>query len=163
MESFPRASFRRRFGSYIYDVLIVLAVFMLAGYIGIGIMIYLDHLGVIAIVRKGFEINWNATPVVYNAVFHLWNISWVSFFFVYFWSKKGQTIGMRAWRLQVQNQDGTLMSKTTAIKRLFLTLLGLGNLAVIVDRKNKLSLQDRFTNTEVVLLSLDKNKANLEK
>ena len=68
---------------------------------------------------------------------------------------------MRAWRLRVQNLDGSLLSKTTAIKRLLPTLLGLGTLLVIFDRKNKLSLQDRITNTEVVLLSLEANRGRL--
>ncbi len=161
-ETFPRAGFRRRFGSYIYDALMVLAIFMVAGYLGIGILIYLDHLNVIAIVRAEFEIDWHQTNTLYYYAYHAWNLAWVSFFFIYFWSKKGQTIGMRAWRLKVQNQDGSLMSKTTAIKRLLFTLFGLGNLAVIVDRKNKLSLQDRLTNTEVVVLTMAASRARLQ-
>ncbi len=162
MESFPRAGFRRRFGSYIYDALMVLAVFMMAGYLGIGILIYLDYLSVINIVRIDFAIDWQQTSSIYYVAFHGWNLIWVSYFFVYFWSKKGQTIGMRAWRLKVQNLDGSLISKTTAVKRLLFTLAGLGNLTVIFDRKNKLSLQDRFSATEVVVISLAANKANLE-
>ncbi|MDG2394652.1 MAG: RDD family protein [Thalassotalea sp.] len=160
--NFPRAGFRRRLGSYIYDALIALAVFMMVGYIGIGIMIYLDHLGIINIVRNSFEIDWHKTPIFYQILFHSWNLVWVSYFFIYFWSKKGQTIGMRAWRLKVQNTDGSLISVKTAIKRLLFTLLGLGNLLVIFDRKNKLSLQDRLTNTEVVVFSLAANIENLE-
>jgi len=160
--NFPRAGFRRRLGSYIYDALIALAVFMMVGYIGIGIMIYLDHLGIINIVRNSFEIDWHKTPIFYQILFHSWNLVWVSYFFIYFWSKKGQTIGMRAWRLKVQNTDGSLISAKTAIKRLLFTLLGLGNLLVIFDRKNKLSLQDRLTNTEVVVFSLAANIENLE-
>ena len=88
-------------------------------------------------------------------------MAWVVFFFVYFWTKNGQTLGMRAWRLRVQNLDGSLLSKTTAIKRLVPTLLGLGNILVIFDRKNKLSLQDRLTKTEVVVLSLEANRGRL--
>ena len=68
---------------------------------------------------------------------------------------------MKAWRLRLQNQDGSRISKKTGLKRLIPTLFGLGNLTVIFDRKNKLSLQDRFTNTEVVVLTLDANKGRL--
>lgn len=68
---------------------------------------------------------------------------------------------MRAWRLKVQNQDGSLITKKTATKRLLPTLLGLGNLIVIFDRKNKLSLQDRLTDTEVVVLSMEANRGRL--
>lgn len=91
----------------------------------------------------------------------LWKLSWVGFFFVYFWAKSGQTLGMKAWRLRLQNQDGTRITKTTGLKRLLPTLFGLGNLTVIFDRKNKLSLQDRVTDTEVVVLSLAVNKGRL--
>jgi uncharacterized RDD family membrane protein YckC len=91
----------------------------------------------------------------------LWKLVWVSFFFVYFWEKSGQTLGMKAWRLRLQNQDGTRINIMTGIKRLLPTLLGLGTLLVLFDRKNKLSLQDRLTNTEVVFLSLEANKGRL--
>ena len=68
---------------------------------------------------------------------------------------------MKAWRLRVQNLDGSLLTKTTAIKRLVPTLLGLGSLIVLLDRRNKLSLQDRLTDTEVVVLSLEANRGRL--
>lgn len=157
--TYPRASFRRRFGSYIYDTLIVLAVFMTASFVGLGILIALDSFALINLVRVEFAIDWQQTPIIYNILLQAWNVFWVAYFFIYFWAKSGQTVGMRAWRLKVQNLDGSNISKWTGVKRLCFTLLGLGNLAVIVDRKNKLSLQDRLTNTEVVLLSLEENRA----
>ena len=91
----------------------------------------------------------------------IWKLAWVAFFFIWFWSRSGQTLGMKAWRLRVQNQDGTRISKVIALKRIVPTLFGLGNLAVIIDRKNRLSLQDRVTDTEVVVLSLAVNKGRL--
>ncbi len=159
--SFPRAGFRRRFGSWIYDSLIIIAIFMLSGYVCVALFVALDFMEVISIARSGFGIDWNATHPGYKVAFNTWCILWVCGFFIYFWSKKGQTLGMRAWRLRVQNLDGSLLTKTTAVKRLLPTLLGLGSLLVIVDRKNKLSLQDRLTKTEVVVLSLEANRGRL--
>jgi uncharacterized RDD family membrane protein YckC len=159
--TFPRAGFRRRFGSWIYDLLIIIAIFMLSGYVCVALFVALDVMGLISITRSGFGIDWNATHIAYKVAFNSWCLAWVSLFFIYFWSKKGQTLGMRAWRLRLQNLDGSLLSKTTAVKRLLPTLLGLGNLTLLVDRKNKLSLQDRLTNTEVVVLSLEANKGRL--
>ncbi|MCP4987815.1 MAG: RDD family protein [Colwellia sp.] len=158
---FPRAGFRRRFGSWIYDLLIIIAIFMLSGYVCVTLFVALDSFGIISIIRSGFGIDWSATHPAYKIAFNAWCILWVCGFFIYFWSKKGQTLGMKAWRLRVQNLDGSLMSKVTAAKRLLPTLLGLGSLAVIFDRKNKLSLQDRLTNTEVVVLSLEANRGRL--
>jgi len=159
--TFPRAGFRRRLASWVYDLLIVTGIFMLSGYICIGIFITLDSQGIISIVRDNLEINWNKSHIGYRVAFFTWCITWVSLFFVYFWSKKGQTLGMRAWRLRVQNLDGSLISNITGLKRLLPTLLGLGNFAVIFDRKNKLSLQDRFTKTEVVVLTTEANRGRL--
>ncbi len=159
--TFPRAGFRRRFGSWIYDLLLVVAIFMLSGYVGVALFTALDVVGFISISRSGFDIDWNASHFLYKVAFNAWAISWVCGFFIYFWSKKGQTLGMRAWRLRVQNLDGSLISKMTAVKRLIPTLFGLGSLLVMVDRKNKLSLQDRVTDTEVVLLSVEANRGRL--
>jgi uncharacterized RDD family membrane protein YckC len=158
---FPRAGFRRRFGSWIYDLLIVIAIFMLSGYICVALFVALDFMELIAITRSGFGIDWNTSHLGYKIAFNTWSVAWVCIFFVYFWAKKGQTLGMRAWRLRVQNIDGSLISKASAIKRLMPTLLGLGSLIVLIDRKNKLSLQDRLTNTEVVVLSLEANRGCL--
>lgn len=163
MTNHHRAGFRRRLGSYIYDVLLSIAVYMVAGAISFIIFLALFSQGIID--NQGYDhaIDFQRDSTFYSSIIYLWNISWVCFFFVYFWTKSGQTIGMRAWRLKVQNKDGSLISKKTALLRLPPTLLGLGNLVVIFDRKHKLSLQDRLTNTEVVVLSLADNKANLSR
>jgi uncharacterized RDD family membrane protein YckC len=159
--TFPRAGFRRRFGSWIYDLLLVIAIFMLSGYICVALFTFLDVIGLISLSRTGFDINWNNSHPLYKVAFNTWGVAWVCGFFIYFWAHKGQTLGMRAWRLRVQNYDGSLISKVTAVKRLIPTILGLGSLLVIVDRKNKLSLQDRLTNTEVVVLSVEANRGRL--
>lgn len=160
-EHFPRSGFRRRFGSWVYDVLIAFAVYMVAGAVAFLLFNILIKYGVISM--QGFEhsIDLQRSSFLYSGLIYGWNIAWVSFFFVFFWSKSGQTLGMKAWRLRLQNQDGTRINKMTGIKRLVPTLLGLGNLTVLFDRKNKLSLQDRLTNTEVVVLSLAVNKGRL--
>jgi len=161
IENFPRAGFRRRFGSWVYDVLIAFAVYMVAGAVSFLLFNLLIKYNFISM--QGFEhaIDLQRSSVIYNGLIYGWNIAWVSFFFVFFWAKSGQTLGMKAWRLRLQNQDGTRISKVTGLKRLLPTLLGLGNLTVIFDRKNKLSLQDRLTRTEVVVLSLQANKGRL--
>jgi len=161
VSNFPRAGFRRRIASWVYDVLIAVAVYMTAGALSFLLMYLGIYLGVFDM--QGYE---HFSDTVANTVWlkwpnEFWKLAWVSFFFIWFWSKTGQTLGMKAWRLRVQNQDGSLISKTTGLKRLFPTLFGLGNLAVIFDRKDKLSLQDRLTSTEVVLLTLEANRGRL--
>lgn len=161
MENFPRSGFRRRFGSWIYDVLIAFAVYMIAGAISFLIFNLFIRFGLLDMTGFQHAIDFKRSSITLTILVDGFGLFWVGFFFVWFWSKSGQTLGMKAWRLRVQNQDGTRISKTTGIARLFPTLLGLGNLLVLVDRKNKLSLQDRLTDTEVVVLTLEANKGRL--
>ena len=160
-ETFPRAGFRRRLASWLYDGLVTIAVYMTAGASSFLIISLLVHFGVFDL--QGYQ---HLSDTITNTPWlfwpnELWKLFWVAFFFVWFWSKSGQTLGMKAWRLRVQNQDSSLMTKNTAIKRLLPTLFGLGNFIVLFDRKNKLSLQDRLTDTEVVLLTLEENRGRL--
>jgi len=158
MTPFPRAGFIRRLASLIYDALVVIAFAMLTtiiylvlvqGMISIGLFSLGTHEDVTALIQ--------ATPILYYLrTMMLITVSVV--FFGYFWTKSGQTIGMRAWRLKVQRTDGKLLSWPQAIARSLTALLGLGNLVVILDRKHRRALQDLVCKTEVVLLSKEENK-----
>lgn len=159
--NFPRAGLRRRLASWMYDFLTAVAVYMVAGTISFLLFRLCSAYGIVDMGTHEHLIDVQTSSVLYSTLIYGWNIAWVAFFFIWFWSKSGQTIGMKAWRLRVQNNDGTLISKRTGLKRLLPTFLGLGNLAVIFDRKNKLSLQDRITNTEVVLLTIEASRARL--
>ena len=160
-KDFPRAGFRRRFASWIYDVLVAIAVYMVAGAIGFFIFKGFAELGLVNMGTHQHLIDVQQSSILYSTLIYGWNLAWVAYFFVFFWTRSGQTLGMKAWRLRVQNLDGSLITKATAVKRLIPTLLGLGNLIVIFDRKNKLSLQDRLTKTEVVVISLEANKQKI--
>lgn len=157
-DQFPRAGFIRRLGSWLYDVLLSIAVWMFAGAVSFSIFGVLFNRGIIN--NQGFThaIELQQSSLLYSVLIYGWNTAWVAYFFIYFWAKSGQTLGMRAWRLRVQYQAGGLISKKTGLQRLLPTLLGLGNLWVLFNPKNKLSLQDKLTNTEVVVLSLEANK-----
>lgn len=156
--SFPRAGFFRRIASWVYDCLVAIAVYMVAGAFGFLLFAIFAYVGMIDMNGYDHLIEVQQSSLLYSSLIYTWNLAWVGWFFIFFWSKGGQTIGMKAWRLRVQNNNGTLLSRKTACKRLLATLLGLGNFWLLFDRKNKLSLQDKVTNTEVVILSLEANK-----
>ena len=158
---FPRAGFRRRLASWVYDFLIAIAVYMTAGAVFFLLIVLFMHFGLISLQGHKHVIDAISQTPWLMWLNEFWKLAWVSYFFIFFWAKSGQTLGMKAWRLRVQNQDGSLIDKKTGLKRLLPTCLGLGNLLVLVDRKNKLSLQDRLTNTEVVVLSLEANRGRL--
>jgi len=41
-------------------------------------------------------------------------------FFIYFWTTRGQTVGMLAWRLRLQHPDGSLIDWRTSLARLLI-------------------------------------------
>lgn len=44
-------------------------------------------------------------------------------FFVYFWTTRGQTVGMLPWRLRLQRPDGSLMTRSEGARRFGLLVL----------------------------------------
>ena len=157
--AFPRAGLLRRLGSWLYDFLVAVAIYMIVGLLLSAIFNTLFLMGYINTLGYETGSDYTANSLLFKTVLNGLSFICISFFFVYFWARSGQTIGMRAWRLRVQTQTGTTITKKIGLKRLLPTLLGLGNFAVLFDRKNKLSLQDKFTNTEVVVLSLEANES----
>lgn len=155
--NFPRAGFFRRLGAMIYDLLLAVAVYMVFGTIGFGIFTGLISAGVLSM--NGFEHvsdALNNTPI-YQGIYLLWSVLGVSTFYALFWSKGGQTLGMRAWRLKIQHPNGQNLSLITAYARIVWSLLGIGNLWVLIN-DDKLALQDMMTRSEVVVLSKEANQ-----
>lgn len=79
-------------------------------------------------------------------------------FFAYFWLRNGQTLGMQAWHLKVENPDGSRISLQQALLRYLMgwlswLTLGAGYLWILVDR-DKLSWTDRFSNSRIVKVSI---------
>ena len=75
-------------------------------------------------------------------------------FFVGFWSRKGRTLGMQSWGLQLQTMDGRIPSMSTASLRFFAAILswipaGLGFVWQLWD-KDHLTWHDRLSGTRLV-------------
>ncbi|MDR8524912.1 MULTISPECIES: RDD family protein [Shewanella] len=155
--NFPRAGFIKRFGAIVYDLMLAVAVYMVAGAIGFGIFTGLTASGIIDM--AGFEHVsdlLNGTPL-YKGIYQFWIVMCVGLFYISFWSYGGQTLGMRAWRLKIQHPNGQNLSMITAAARLVWSLLGIGNLWILING-NKLALQDMMTRSEVVVLSKEANQ-----
>ncbi|GLS83108.1 RDD family protein [Paraferrimonas haliotis] len=146
----------RRFGAIIYDFLIAVAVYMFAGAIGFAIAAVLSSVGVIDVGEGDLAAAISEQAWLSN-LYQAWIAFWVVGFYVWFWSRGGQTLGMRAWRLKVQHVNGQCISLPRAITRFFASLLGLGNLFILLN-KDKRALQDTLSETEVVVLSMQANQ-----
>ncbi|MBB1268937.1 RDD family protein [Shewanella sp. SR44-3] len=153
----PRASFMRRLGAAVYDLLLAVAVYMCAGALGFGLFLLLTTSGMISMAgHEHISDLLNATPI-YHGLYQLWLVLCVGGFYAIFWSRGGQTLGMRAWRLKVQHPNGQNLSFITACARVVWSLLGIGNLWILIN-PDKLALQDSLTRSEVVVLSIEENQ-----
>ena len=137
-----RAGVLRRFGAMFYDLLLVIALLMVVT------ALLLPVTGGEAITSERF----GAWEYAYQAVL----VAIVIGFFGWFWTRRGQTLGMMAWRLKVTREDGTLLSWCDTLKRLGAALvswapLGLGFFWVWIDR-DRLAWHDRWTHTRVIVL-----------
>jgi len=155
---FPRAGFWRRFASLVYDTLAIIAFAMLTVVLYLFAIQGLISLDVIALNGAEDVSARIQGSLLLSGVRSSLLVLVGLVFFGYFWTKSGQTIGMRAWRLKVQTSQGSLISWPQAIIRSISALLGLGNLVVLVDFKNKKALQDYLSKTEVVTLTKEENK-----
>ncbi|MEP0174507.1 MAG: RDD family protein [Paraglaciecola sp.] len=152
-----RAGFFRRLAAMIYDLLVAVAIGMCAGLIMLICFLVLFESNIIN--KGGHEhfMDLMQASVVYPMILQAWVAFWVVIFFLWFWRNGGQTIGMRAWRLRLFSTNDKPFGYGRALLRLICSLGGLGTLLVLVDVKSKLSLQDRLTNTEILVLSKEAN------
>lgn len=77
-------------------------------------------------------------------------------FFVGFWIRGGQTLGMRAWRLRVEDNAGNKLTLRHALIRFFaaipsVAVFGLGIFWLLVDPQRR-TLPDRLAGTRVVVV-----------
>ena len=158
MSDFPKAGLLRRLASLMYDGLVVIAFAMLTT---IMYLFFIQSLISFDVLSLGKYEDVSALIQGSSLLYGLRAILLVLvsvLFFSYFWTKSGQTIGMRAWRLKVQTPDGALLSWPKAMLRSLTAVLGLGNLLVLIDFKQKRALQDMICGTEVVFLTKEENK-----
>ena len=72
------------------------------------------------------------------------------------WTTRGQTLGMAAWRLRVEREDGGLLTWRDVLRRLAAALLsslplGAGWLGALADPRRR-TWHDRLTHTRVVVV-----------
>jgi len=77
-------------------------------------------------------------------------------FFGYFWTKNGQTLGMQAWHLRVQNSDNSAIDWKQALIRFMTAFIscgcfGLGLLWPAIDKRNR-SWQCITSKSEIIRL-----------
>lgn len=93
-----------------------------------------------------------------------WVLAVAAAYFTWFWTRGGQTLPMKTWRLRLVAADGGPVAFPRALRRFALALpgfaaLGLGFLWAFVDRDRQF-LHDRLSGTLLVEASVADGHAN---
>ena len=83
-----------------------------------------------------------------NIFYQLYLLIIILTYYLWFWIKHGQTLGMKSWKTYVLNTDNTKINIRQGIIRIILALVG-GHLVLIFTSK---SLQDIISNSHIVKL-----------
>lgn len=150
--AYPNAGVFRRFAAMTYDSLLLMAVSI--GYYAAAVLINVLIQGAPV---EGQKVQWGHWNLL---VFVGWVLTLV-YFFYFFWRKSGQTLGMRAWRMRLVNQDLRLASAHQCLLRCLLApfslgVFGLGYFWRWLDPQ-QLTLHDRLSRTRVIVLPKEQN------
>jgi uncharacterized RDD family membrane protein YckC len=143
----PSAGLWRRLAALLYDAFLVAAIWMAFG--------FLLQLIVGPDTSQLVDGRVQTDPVLDVIVF-LVEVGSAAGFYIWFWTRTGQTLGMIAWRIKAVSLSGGLMSLQQGVLRWGLAwpaffLLGGGYLWRYVDPQRD-ALHDKFSGTRVVLL-----------
>lgn len=132
----PRApAIARRLASALYESLLVLAVMFIATFP------FLAFLG-------------DSTHGLRRHVLQAWIVFVVGAYFTWFWTRGGQTLPMKTWRIRLVRADGARVGMARAIHRYLLAILGIAAVGAgfwwaLADRDRQF-LHDRLAGTALV-------------
>ena len=107
-----------------YDLLVLIAIWMCAA--------------ALVLLAFGGAVDVAHQPPLYHAILQGVLLGLTAFYFVFSWSRGGQTIGMRAWRVRIVDEHGKSPDLRRALLRFALALgstllLGFGFLWCLFD------------------------------
>jgi uncharacterized RDD family membrane protein YckC len=147
----PAAGVGRRLGAMVYDACLIFAVLFAAV---IPPFIFLDRGNSQPIADK--QVVYEFDVPVEGVIFQLYLAVIIVLFFYWFW-RKGHTLGMQAWKLQLETEDGKPITLIQSVIRLLgasisIACLGAGYWWIWID-KDKLSWHDRLSKSRIVRVS----------
>lgn len=130
------ASLRRRLLSLIYEALILAALLLAGALPAVFLTRAWDH----ALARPLLQV---------------WLMLLCGIYYVWHWTRTGQTLPMKTWQLQLVANDGSPVTVARASLRYLVAiagtfLLGLGFLWALIDRDRRF-LHDRLAGTRIVI------------
>jgi uncharacterized RDD family membrane protein YckC len=129
--------FLRHLGAILYDLLLLLAMLMIA-----------TTIVVIPLSLNGEDVSIGQSPL-----FRVYLLIVGAGYYLWFWTHGGQTVGMKTWRFRLAGADGADPTLPAALARLLLLLLTslVGLLWKLVDPQ-KQTLYDKLAGTRLVVV-----------
>ena len=128
-------SFFRFFGSLFYEVILILAICLIASYPYVAIILQI----------------FTTLPTIF---FQLYLFMICGIYFVFCWTKSGQTLAMKAWNIRIVNINGKHLSLKKAILRYLisvpLTLSCISIIWILFDEDRR-SAHDRILGTQIIM------------
>ncbi len=138
----PSSPLWRRLAALSYDTLLVMAISL--GYFGA-----VTWLG---IAFFDLEATADYNPMFDGALRWLVFLGWlllIVVFFGLFWMRNGQTLGMQAWKIRLQQRNGELVSYQHVIKRFIPTFLAL--VTYLIGANYQIAIATYFAYVIVIL------------
>jgi len=137
-------SLARRLGSLLYDSVLLFGVLMLA----VSVLIIPYDL----LAARPYPHD----EALYRILMQLYLLAVIAAYYIFFWTRGGQTLGMRTWRIRVVRDDGGPLAVSDALRRfawasLSLLPAGLGLWWSLLDSQ-RLAWHDRRSHTRLVLV-----------
>ena len=146
------AALWRRLAAMIYDSIVIIAIWMVVGFVVLSAF-GIDQAQIVENDRVVMD------PYYRITLFSSMLLS-AYLFFAWFWTHSGQTLGMQAWKIRVQNPDSSAISYKQSLIRCVvapfsLVFLGTGYFYMFFNPE-KQTLPDLLSRSMVVYESWDK-------
>lgn len=129
----------RRLAAMLYDCFLVLSLSFLVGFINLGLQMKIyGSQQLKQMTENGHSLG--------GPIFYVTLLLTIFSFFSFFWTRKGQTLGMQAWRLKILSESGEKITMRQALLRFLVAipslLIGLLGVLWMLWDKEKKSWQD---------------------
>ena len=143
------AALWRRLAAMLYDGIVIIAIWIIVGFVVLSAF-GIDQAQIVENERVVLD------PYYRITLFSSMLLS-AYLFFAWFWTNSGQTLGMQAWKLKVQNQDASAISYKQSLIRFVvapfsLAILGAGYFYMYFNAE-KLTVPDLLSQSIVVKIS----------
>jgi len=144
MPIYESAPFWRRLAALSYDLLVLIAIWMFAA--------------ALVLLAFGGAVDVADQPPLYHALLQGVLLGLTAIYFVVSWSRGGQTIGMRAWRVRIVDSAGRSPGARNSLFRFAFALVsliaGFGFIWCLFDNDRR-AWHDVMAKTRMVLESRD--------